>query len=323
MNIMKLSPFSDSRTISILTTLLTGEEVSHLVDYYVKQFTYEETHRGTAQTCKYYKELYAQAIHIACKVPFVPLSFRKSNSKGEAKGLYPFLTYLKGSPAQKRAALTVLRLVNLVHLSPQVDTKSITTDQIKDWGKRRWDHFEKWLHKPGKKGLSRIMLARFPKPSVTDSWVIPRAVSGPNGPSSLWTSPYDALAIAGNEELTKSIAYCSGKPEQFYEWIHFVADWARKLKPLAKPLRTSRLVGLSEGAGKTRVIALGDLMSQAALKPFHDLIMERLRMLVTDGTWDQNHVIQRVKDMTLSHAPLFSFDLTAATDRFPLKFKNL
>jgi len=79
--------------------------------------------------------------------------------------------------------------------------------------------------------------------------------------------------------------------------------------------RPSKLAHLSEPGGKTRTIAIGDYFSQLVLKPFHDQLMEILRSLKTDGTWNQDDAAMRVK-ATATH-PCFSFDLSKATDRFP------
>jgi hypothetical protein len=75
-----------------------------------------------------------------------------------------------------------------------------------------------------------------------------------------------------------------------------------------------KLTALADYEGKTRVIAIGDLLSNALLKPCHDVIMRCLNGLKSDYTHKQH---------TLSDIKLFEFeepvsvDLTAATDRIP------
>jgi hypothetical protein len=49
-----------------------------------------------------------------------------------------------------------------------------------------------------------------------------------------------------------------------------------------------RLVGLEEPAGKMRIIAMVDMLTQWALKPLHDLIFKILEGIPQDGTFDQD-----------------------------------
>lgn len=79
--------------------------------------------------------------------------------------------------------------------------------------------------------------------------------------------------------------------------------------------KLSKLAFLSEGGGKTRVIAIGDYWSQQILKPLHKGIMNMLRKLPTDGTYDQGAQAQRIKSRASHEAE--SIDLSSATDRFP------
>jgi hypothetical protein len=71
-----------------------------------------------------------------------------------------------------------------------------------------------------------------------------------------------------------------------------------------------------EPAGKIRVFAMVDYMSQVLLRPFHDFLFSLLRGLPTDGTFDQGHQVRRIRELRTGHC--FSFDLSAATDRLPV-----
>jgi len=78
-----------------------------------------------------------------------------------------------------------------------------------------------------------------------------------------------------------------------------------------------RLVGIPDLEGKTRVIAILDYWSQTALRPLHDFLFRVLRTIPQDRTFSQG----RFKDFVSSwgEVTLFSIDLTAATDRFPVR----
>lgn len=83
----------------------------------------------------------------------------------------------------------------------------------------------------------------------------------------------------------------------------------------------SRLALLQEGGGKTRTIAIGDYWSQNVLRPLHDCLMGVLKRLETDGTYDQDDQFERISRLA-SHES-HSFDLTSATDRFPIKLQEI
>jgi len=69
------------------------------------------------------------------------------------------------------------------------------------------------------------------------------------------------------------------------------------------------------------VIGIGDFYSQNILKPFHDKIMALLRKFETDGTFDQDGQVKRLTRLAESDA--HSFDLSSATDRFPLTIQMI
>lgn len=74
------------------------------------------------------------------------------------------------------------------------------------------------------------------------------------------------------------------------------------------------------GAGKTRIFTIPNGLKQALLRPAHDWCMDVLRGIPMDGTLDQSKPISRLVGRCMH---LFSFDLSAATDRFPLVFQSL
>lgn len=78
-------------------------------------------------------------------------------------------------------------------------------------------------------------------------------------------------------------------------------------------------IGLKqEAAGKVRVFAMVDAVTQWALKPLHSWIFSVLRRLPMDGTFDQ---FKPVKAYPINRA-VYSFDLTAATDRLPITLQK-
>lgn len=75
-----------------------------------------------------------------------------------------------------------------------------------------------------------------------------------------------------------------------------------------------RLGFVLEGAGKQRIFAIPNALKQALLRPAHEWCMEVLRSIPMDGTFNQTAPLSRLSKVMTLH----SFDLSAATDRFPL-----
>lgn len=85
----------------------------------------------------------------------------------------------------------------------------------------------------------------------------------------------------------------------------------------------SRLHFLADKAGKTRVIALGDVLTQTLCIPLEKEIFRRLRLTPTDGTFDQDKQRVRVREATRQNIYCFSIDMKSCTDRLPALFQAL
>lgn len=75
-----------------------------------------------------------------------------------------------------------------------------------------------------------------------------------------------------------------------------------------------KLHAKEEPAGKVRLFAMVDAPTQWVLYPLHEFIMEQLREIPQDGTFDQTKPLGAL----IGSKCLYSYDLTAATDRLPI-----
>lgn len=109
--------------------------------------------------------------------------------------------------------------------------------------------------------------------------------------------------------------------EKIHEWY----DLASRVKTLGVDLTmkgscTGEFGQLSlkeEAAGKLRVFAIFDSVTQSVLAPLHDSLFSLLRLIPNDGTFDQTASIYRSRDKAKRYGCAYSFDLSAATDRLP------
>jgi len=84
-------------------------------------------------------------------------------------------------------------------------------------------------------------------------------------------------------------------------------------------LVSGQLALKSEPAGKVRVFAMVDSVTQSVLNPLHQHLFSILRLLPNDGTFDQQASVTRSMEKAKLSGMAYSFDLSAATDRLPAK----
>jgi len=106
-----------------------------------------------------------------------------------------------------------------------------------------------------------------------------------------------------------------------FQWLLGLAvDTAGYLTGLNKPTQFSGKLGFKqEAAGKVRVFAMVDPWSQLVLAPFHKILFNFLaKHKRMDGTFNQLGPLQRIP----KGKPLYSMDLSAATDRLPIRIQT-
>lgn len=158
------------------------------------------------------------------------------------------------------------------------------------------------------------------------NWTIPKPEwrschlslkQGPNGPA-LLGSITDLHAI--NDDLKRDIITLGGPEiEERIEMLKSIPldRWLDKFS-LPNRLAVRRLSVVYAPEGKARVIAIFDYWSQTVLKPLHDSIMNMLKKIKPDMTFNQTSLAGKLPDT----GPYYSLDLHAATDRFPVSLQH-
>jgi len=75
---------------------------------------------------------------------------------------------------------------------------------------------------------------------------------------------------------------------------------------------------VKEPAGKLRVFAMVDVLTQSTLSPLHDLLSSILKVLPNDGTSSQSSSYLRAREKSIRFGCSYGYDLSAATDRLPI-----
>lgn len=134
----------------------------------------------------------------------------------------------------------------------------------------------------------------------------------------LMTELENVCKVTG-EELWKLFLQEIQHIDRFFETCQATKQaefWETKFSEL----KLCKLSPKLEAAGKVRIFAIMDLWSQSALRPLHDYLCDILRLIPQDGTFDQLAPLNKL--MSRGVTEIYSFDLSAATDRLPLKFQT-
>lgn len=167
--------------------------------------------------------------------------------------------------------------------------------------------------------------------------------AGPNGSKSTWSAALDAIAYLQHPKeymkLILLLLYSKGGL-RFIAWIILVQICALPiilfLCIIGKmpKLNLGRLGVVEDQAGKARVVGITNWWLQCSLKPLHSALFKILRLIETDGTFNQTAPLKRIllKGQYLTFGETFSmnapgtkfhgYDLSAATDRLPVEIQK-
>jgi hypothetical protein len=146
--------------------------------------------------------------------------------------------------------------------------------------------------------------------------------AGPNFRTSILGAPIDALGHLHGGLLNpfKHIDHYFGG--SLWELLKREMNIVKDMEPLMAP-RLGKLSLKNEPAGKIRVFAIVDVWTQSVLWPIHDTIFRTLKNIPQDGTFNQDGPLKLLQDKLKEAVDktTYSYDLSAATDRFPIGFQ--
>lgn len=217
--------------------------------------------------------------------------------------------------------VSIFSAFRLFRLDPVVDVSTITGSfEGSLRGLLKWKYLS--TLRIVKKSFSDAVKAADQNWSATWKWHISGS-GGPNGPVSYTQYLNDLRSLSNSELGLGCIALFLALPYD-NKWETAKALRDALVDSIDKghiDSVHSRLAFLSDKGGKTRVVALGDILSQSLLSTVHQRCNLILRRLKQDGTFDQDRSREFIKKMSGQNLPLASIDLTAATDRMPALFQ--
>lgn len=174
--------------------------------------------------------------------------------------------------------------------------------------------------------LPEIGEIRYQQPSNMTTYQVPKhqvsLKSSPNGVS-LFSFLWDRLAVRNNPSLEEHIrefarTYYLGSTD---DWIDEKLEQCDDIPDESREVHVGK-TSLTHEAGKLkpRVFAIVESLTQTLLSEFHNNLMNVLRLIPEDCTFDHDKVALTAKKLYLQRGNFYGFaDLSAATDSLPVE----
>jgi len=289
---------------------------------------------GKAFAIKMLKAFYQESIRFSCGLkvePQTPMWVKRNKKDNFPVILNPFRKSLRqGSTVQRRISLSYLRVFEAIQLPVVPNLDTVVKPGLGALGfetfKKSYSTFLATGNFPRSQrgAIKRILEKMNTSPrEIGLQYSTKRGVKGPT----CVTAGKQVLNIS--EELQKTlvsfVSWFGIKPSSLDETINVNREFFKDHDDLFTPKGghppigsdLGRLAFIPDKGGKTRLVAIGNYWIQSALRPFHKLLYSMLKELNEDGTFDQTKQSKRVCQASLE-GPVWSWDLTAATDRFPI-----
>jgi hypothetical protein len=274
---------------------------------------------GERTTVKILKEINSLARMFVSGYPKDPKGtfggvwFRTHKPSGLPSRLKILRKILKEDP---RNGLLITNLVTLFRVEPVIDLSTIEGPFSGNPSQEVISDFTKFL-----KELNI-------KIEVKPTQLYPSTRSGPNGPIAILSVSHDAEALQLDpvkEQFFIDRCLLHGCSELLDTYLKFRVSKleaskdliAKEAAPSLGIIKQAKLAGLSDKAGKTRIIYILNWWHQNLLLPLHEALMSYFKELAQDATWDQGSAVEDIRKWTEEGKTLYSYDLTAATDRWP------
>jgi len=160
---------------------------------------------------------------------------------------------------------------------------------------------------------------------IKDHSLIKLESAGPHGRKSAWCSNADLVALVQHPKT-----FNSWKRVMRLSWTgYLIMLWVTVLGWIARPfalvndkLTLGRTAVVLDQAGKGRLVAITNYWIQLALKPLHKSVFAFLHTISDlDGTFDQSKPLDILLQKDDWVNKFSCFDLSAATDRLPVKLQ--
>nr|UPW42121.1 MAG: putative RNA dependent RNA polymerase [Yunnan mito-like virus 30] len=220
-----------------------------------------------------------------------------------------------------RLYLSLFNLYRVISIESKLKLNTITDSYTGDYAYLYL--FGSWLRRNSKS----IIGSYISKKSLISRNYLYRETSSPTNSKSWLGLVRDAVLIANDKVLYDAFArYCKATNSTLIKWIDdFSAVIPETLLDCLPSKGLADFLGQlslkAEPAGKMRVFAIVDGWTQSLFQPLHDNLFQILDNLPNDGKKDQKAAFERACSKATKYNCCFGYDLSAATDRLPIKLQ--
>jgi len=272
----------------------------HGVSEFVSLLTRLHTNKGHKKAMDLLKsyKLHLQQVGLCQTVTEIP--FHKLDKDGFPLVLKPWKITTNSQDDKLRYVYSVWRLLDILTVKSEYDVSTITNectanmDVISDITQfmKSWKVLKGLGDAPDR---GRMLLSN---------------KAGPNGPATM-TSLVDLGVLKKDPILYKAISSLISKT--------IIGMRLDDFKPEPGGVTHSKLVLLDDKAYKVRQVAIADYWSNVSLSGIHAKCMHLLSTLSVDVTYRQDKIPKLLRALGPN---LYSSDLSAFTDRFPIKLET-
>jgi len=182
------------------------------------------------------------------------------------------------------------------------------------------DDFNRWLTSNSYKHLSKF--SKYTMEDLVVTKVLPLVKSSPQGTVSYKRLLDSYWSLKVNQPLFKSIIeYINLTKSKNISILFDNIEFLKKhynIDGSGNIGHTGKLSFKEEAAGKLRIFAMVDVITQSLLNPLHLKLFDLFRNIPNDCTHNQNKGFNYAQELSLKYNCSYGFDLSAATDRLPI-----
>nr|WIR83945.1 MAG: RNA-dependent RNA polymerase [Ulva mito-like virus 2] len=281
---------------------------------------------GKLETLRIMKYLYDVTKHVALKQRYndrntnVWLAKDKSGVPRILKKILGtnFVLIMNEDVRFCRWALSLMSVYEIENIKPKPDVATLTAKSTCILKTETRIDLEQFIAKcVFPKSSKKITMG-----NLVDFMSIKSSPHGPSTPnwkialSALYQSQANLKKVQDLETKFR-FSHCSSTSSLYSEYKQEIENHQKVL-----PNTLFKTIGIPDKGPKVRTITMTNYFAQRALKPIHNYLMEVLRTIPEDGTYDHGQAAMKIKVKTLTMTP-YCFDMTSATDRFPVWLQSL
>lgn len=182
------------------------------------------------------------------------------------------------------------------------------------------DDFNRWLEVSSKRLLTKF--STFDVRHLSAYRILPIMKSSPQGPKSFSHLITSYSLLKDSSFFSSVVEYLNLTSSKNLLTLFKNLDYIINKYNLSSIGSHSDYLGAlsfkEEAAGKLRVFAMVDIITQSMFEPLHSSLFSLFKKIPNDCTHDQNRGFRYAQELSLKYNCSFGFDLSSATDRLPV-----